>query len=54
MILGDLDVWVDAVKASGATLAGSMPCTPAGRAAVEHELNRRLQKRFQELGIELA
>jgi small-conductance mechanosensitive channel len=54
LILGDLEVWVDAVKAASATLAGKIACTPGGRAAVEHEFNRRLQKRFQELGIELA
>jgi small-conductance mechanosensitive channel len=54
LILGDLEVWVDAVKAASATLAGKIACTPGGRAPVEHEFNRRLQKRFQELGIELA
>ena len=54
MVLGDLEVWVDALKASSTTLAGKLACAPAGRAAVEHEFNRRLQKRFQELGIELA
>jgi moderate conductance mechanosensitive channel len=47
-------MWVDAVKAGGMTLATKIACTPAGRAAVEHEFNRRLQKRFQELGIELG
>jgi small-conductance mechanosensitive channel len=54
LVLGELEVWVDAVKAASATLAGRIACAPSGRAAVEHEFNRRLQKRFQELGIELA
>ena len=54
LMLGDLEVWVDAVKAGGVTLAGKIACAPAGREAVEHEFTRRMQKRFQELGIELA
>ena len=54
LMLGELEVWVEAVKAASATLAGKIACMPSGRAAVEHEFNRRLQKRFQELGIELA
>jgi moderate conductance mechanosensitive channel len=54
LMVGDQEVWVDAVKAAGITVAGRIPCTPAGREAVEHEFVRRMQKRFQELGIELA
>ena len=54
LIQGDLDLWVDAVKAGGITLAGKIACAPSARAKVEHEFNRRLTKRFQELGIELA
>jgi len=54
LILGEIEVWVDAVKAAGVTLVGKIACTAAGRAAVEHEFNRRLPKRFQELGIELG
>ena len=54
LVLGDLEVWVDAVKASGVTLAGLIACSDAGRWPVQREFNRRLQKRFQELGIELA
>jgi small-conductance mechanosensitive channel len=53
-ILGDLTVWVDLVKASGVTLAGLIACTDAGRWPVQREFNRRLQKRFQELEIELS
>jgi hypothetical protein len=36
------------------TLVAKIACTAAGRAAVEHEFNRRLPKCFQELGIELG
>jgi small-conductance mechanosensitive channel len=54
LMLGDLDLWVDAVKASGVSFAGLIACTDAGRWPVQHEFNRRLQKRFQELGIELG
>ena len=54
LVLGDLEVWVDAVKASGVTVAGLIRCSDSGRWPVQHEFNRRLQKRFQELGIELA
>jgi small-conductance mechanosensitive channel len=53
-ILGDPEFWVDAVKASGVTLAGTISCTDAGRWPVQHEFNRRMKQRFQELGIELA
>lgn len=54
LMLGDLEFWVDAVKASGVSFAGLIACTDAGRWPVQHEFNRRLQKRFQELGIELG
>jgi small-conductance mechanosensitive channel len=54
LMLGDLSLWVDAVKASGVTHAGVIACSDAGRWPVQHEFNRRLQKRFQELGIELG
>jgi small-conductance mechanosensitive channel len=54
LALGDLEVWVDALKASSITLAGKLACAPSARGTIEHEFNRRLQKRFQELGIELA
>jgi moderate conductance mechanosensitive channel len=53
-IVGDLTVWVDLVKASGVTLAGLLACTDAGRWPVQREFNRRLQRRFQELEIELS
>jgi small-conductance mechanosensitive channel len=54
LMLGDLSLWVETVKASGVTLAGLIACTDAGRWPVQREFNRRLQKRFQELGIELS
>ena len=54
LMLGDLTLWVDAVKAAGVTHAGLIACSDAGRWPVQHEFNRRLQKRFQELGIELS
>jgi len=55
LILGDLRLLgVEAVKASGVTIAGEIPCTAAGRWPVQREFNRRLQKRFQELGIALS
>jgi moderate conductance mechanosensitive channel len=54
LMLGDLEVWVEAVKAGGITLAGKVACTPAGRETVAHEFTRRMQRRFQELGIDLA
>jgi hypothetical protein len=54
-MLGDLKLLgVDAVKATGVTIAGEIPCTASGRWAVQREFNRRLQKRFQELGIALS
>jgi small-conductance mechanosensitive channel len=54
LMLGDLTLWVEAVKAAGVTHAGVIACSDAGRWPVQHEFNRRLQKRFQELGIELS
>ena len=54
LMLGDLQIWVDAVKVTGVTLAGLIACTDSGRWPVQHEFNRRLQRRFRELGIDLA
>jgi small-conductance mechanosensitive channel len=54
LMLGDLSLWVEAVKASGVTHAGMIACSDAGRWPVQREFNRRLQKRFKELGIELS
>jgi moderate conductance mechanosensitive channel len=54
LMLGDLQPWVDSVKAWGVTYAGQIACTDSGRWPVQREFNRRLQKRFQELGIALT
>ncbi len=55
MIRGDLDLWgVDKVNASLVTIAGQIECTDAGRWPVQREFYRRMKKRFQELGIEIA
>jgi small-conductance mechanosensitive channel len=54
LILGDLQIWVDAVKAWGVTFAGQIACTDIGRWTVQREFNRRLQQRFREVGIELS
>jgi len=55
MIRGDLDLWgVDKVDASMATIAGQIECTDTGRWPVQREFYRRMKKRFQELGIEIA
>ena len=53
-IIGDLQLWVDSVRALGVTLSGIIPCTDAGRWPVQREFNRRLQKRFQELDVALG
>ena len=53
-IIGDLQLWVDLVRALGVTLSGIIPCTDAGRWPVQREFNRRLQKRFQELDVALG
>jgi small-conductance mechanosensitive channel len=53
-ILDDLQLWVDSVRALGVTLAGTISCTDAGRWPVQREFNRRLQKRFKELEIDLG
>jgi small-conductance mechanosensitive channel len=55
LMLGDLKLLgVDAVKSTGVTIAAEIPCTSGGRWRVQREFNRRLQKRFQELGIALG
>jgi small-conductance mechanosensitive channel len=51
----DLQLWgVDKVDASGVTIVGQIECTDAGRWGVQREFNRRMKKRFDELGIQLA
>ena len=53
-MLSDLQLWgVDKVDGAGATIVGQMVCTNSGRWSVQREFNRRMKKRFQELGIRL-
>ena len=55
MIRGDFDFWgVDRVDATMATVVGQIECTDTGRWPVQREFYRRMKKRFQELGIEIA
>ncbi|MBX9829667.1 MAG: mechanosensitive ion channel [Xanthobacteraceae bacterium] len=55
MIRGDLDLWgVDKVDANMVTLAGQIQCTDSGRWPVQREFYRRMKKRFDETGIEIA
>ncbi len=55
LIRGDLALWgVDKVDAGMVTILGQIECTDAGRWSVQREFNRRMKKRFQELGIEIA
>ena len=35
------------------TIAGQVVCTDSGRWAVQREFNRRMKRRFQELGIRI-
>jgi small-conductance mechanosensitive channel len=37
-----------------ATIVGQIECTDVGRWPVQREFYRRMKKRFQELGIEIA
>ena len=54
-MISDLQLWgVDKVEAGGVTIVGQIVCTDAGRWGVQREFNRRLQRRFAELGIRLA
>jgi small-conductance mechanosensitive channel len=51
-MLSDLQLWgVDKVDGASVTIAGQVVCTDSGRWAVQREFNRRMKKRFQELGI---
>jgi small-conductance mechanosensitive channel len=53
-MLSDLQVWgVDKVDGGGVTIAGQVVCTDSGRWSVQREFNRRMKKRFEELGIEI-
>ncbi|MFC6476185.1 mechanosensitive ion channel domain-containing protein [Pseudomonas asuensis] len=55
LIINDLEIWgVDAVDGSMVTVLGQMRCIDKGRWGVQRETNRRILKRFRELGITIA
>ncbi|QPF84567.1 mechanosensitive ion channel [Bradyrhizobium genosp. L] len=55
VIRGDLELWgVDKVDGSMVTIVGQIRCTDGGRWSVQREFNRRMKRRFQENGIEIA
>jgi moderate conductance mechanosensitive channel len=55
MIRGELELWgVDKVDGSMASIVGQIRCTDSGRWPVQREFNRRMKRRFQECGIEIA
>ena len=54
-IRGDLELWgVDKVDGAMATIVGQIRCTDSGRWPVQREFNRRMKRRFQDAGIEIA
>jgi small-conductance mechanosensitive channel len=54
-MLSDLQLWgVDKIDGASATIVGQIVCTDAGRWEVQREFNRRMKRRFQELGVRLA
>ena len=54
-IRGDLELWgVDKIDGSMATIVGQIRCSDSGRWPVQREFNRRMKRRFQECGIEIA
>ncbi len=53
-MLSDLQLWgVDKVDGAGVTIAGQVVCTDSGRWSVQREFNRRMKRKFQELGIRI-
>jgi small-conductance mechanosensitive channel len=54
LIRGDLELWVDKLDGSMVTLTGQIQCTDSGRWPVQREFYRRMKRRFQELGIQIA
>lgn len=55
LMRSDLELWgVDKVDGSMATIVGQIRCTDSGRWSVQREFNRRMMRRFKELGIEIA
>jgi small-conductance mechanosensitive channel len=54
-IRGDLELWgLDKIDGSMATIVGQIRCSDSGRWPVQREFNRRMKRRFQESGIEIA
>jgi len=54
-IRGDLELWgVDKVDGSMVSIVGQIRCTDSGRWPVQREFNRRMKRKFQEAGIEIA
>jgi moderate conductance mechanosensitive channel len=54
MMLSDLELWgVDKVDGAGVTITGQVVCTDQGRWPVQREFNRRMKRRFQDLGIRI-
>src|SRR3984957_11954156 len=53
-MLSDLQLWgIDKLDGAEVTIAGQVVCTDSGRWPVQREFNRRMKRRFQELGIEI-
>ena len=53
-MLSDFQLWgVDKVDGASVTITGQVVCTDSGRWAVQREFNRRMKRRFQELGIRI-
>jgi small-conductance mechanosensitive channel len=53
-MLSDFQLWgVDKVDGASVTVVGQVVCTDSGRWAVQREFNRRMKRRFQELGIRI-
>ena len=42
---------VDRIDAGGVTVIGQVACTDSGRWSVQREINRRIKRRFQDVGI---
>jgi moderate conductance mechanosensitive channel len=53
-MLSDFQLWgVDKVNGAAVTITGQVVCTDSGRWPVQREFNRRMKRRFQELGIRI-
>ncbi|WP_428490233.1 mechanosensitive ion channel domain-containing protein [Rhodopila sp.] len=53
-MLSDFQLWgVDKVDGAATSIVGQVVCTDSGRWPVQREFNRRMKRRFQELGIRI-